>query len=73
METTTAPAVARSWWTCRNCRRTLGEVVGTQLVVKVRGEDVFLSAVAYAARTCPGCGALNERDGRPAGERRETA
>lgn len=71
--TTETPPIVHEWWRCHSCRRVIGEVLGTQIVLKVRGEHVFLSATQWAARNCPYCGALNERDGRPESERRVTA
>lgn len=73
MTATRAEKTPPHYWRCANCRRSIGEVIGTQLVIVIRGERVYLSAVQWAARTCPNCGVLNERDGRITDERRVTA
>lgn len=73
MMTTETPPVIRTYWRCQNCRRTLAEVVGAQLVIIIHRQRLYLSAHQWAAQNCPHCGTLNERDGRPESERRETA
>lgn len=68
-----AEPITKQRWTCRNCGRMLGEIVGSQIIIIVHNRRLYLSATQWAAQNCPHCGALNERDGRPADERRVTA
>jgi hypothetical protein len=49
----------RQWWRCPCCRRTLAEIVGDRIVVKVAHQTVRLPRVGDVDQPCPRCGAVS--------------
>lgn len=50
----------RSYWVCPNCDRTMGEIVGTRLIVIVRREKTLNFPIVDDLRmTCNRCGAVS--------------
>jgi rubrerythrin len=46
-------------WRCPSCNRTLGELVGERLVVKIADRTLTFPAIADADQTCPKCGCVS--------------
>lgn len=63
MSATTEAAIlvreGKTWWRCQSCQRTLGELVGGRVVVKVNDRRLSLPRVAGLDQVCPRCGCLS--------------
>lgn len=46
----------KRWWRCPNCGKTLGELVGNRVVIKVGGRQLSLRQDAEPDQSCWGCG-----------------
>lgn len=46
--------VPRRWWRCQSCRKTIGEIVGDRVVIKI-GDRVIIAPLDGIEQTCS-CG-----------------
>lgn len=47
-------------WTCWRCFRPIGEIIGTTVIIRRRGDEI--RAQLPCEQTCPDCRTINRRD-----------
>lgn len=52
----------RLWWLCPACHKTLGEIVGTRLVVVAATRRLTFPLAPGTEQTCPRCGCASVID-----------